>query len=61
MNDFFEFMRCQGVSNPKELMDFVKSFLDDPGMINKFSKAELTELENRLDFALAPFSNKESE
>jgi hypothetical protein len=57
MDDFFEFMRCQGVEDPEGLMLFITEFLEKPGMIGKFSKAQLMELEQRLDTALAPFKS----
>jgi hypothetical protein len=60
MEDFFAFMRCQGVKDPEALMKFVTQFLEDPGIINKFPKDKLRELEKQLDCALAPFSHSSS-
>jgi hypothetical protein len=55
MDDFFDFMRSHDVEDPEGLMLLVTQFLEDPGVINKFSKDQLLEFERRLDFALAPF------
>jgi hypothetical protein len=55
MCDFFKFLKQQGVPNPEEIMTFVTSFLNDPGVINDLSQAELQDIEKKLDLALTPF------
>jgi hypothetical protein len=57
MDDFLDFMRCQGVEDPEGLMALVTKFLKEPGVINEFSKAKLKDFEERLDCALAPFKD----
>ena len=57
MDDFFDYMRCQGVEDPEGLMLFVTQFVEEPDSITQFSKEQLKGFEERLDCALAPFKD----
>ena len=57
MNEFIEFFENKGIRNIKNLTAFVHNFLQEPGIFFSLTEAERTEMEQKMDEALAFFKD----
>ena len=55
MNEFIEFFESNGIRNIKNLTAFVHNFLQEPAISFNLTEAERTEMEQKMDEALAFF------
>lgn len=57
MNEFIEFFESKEIRNIKNLTDFVHIFLQEPAILCDLTEAERSEMEEKLDEALAQFKD----
>ena len=57
MNEFIEFFESKEIRNIKNLTAFIHSFLKEPAIFFSLTEAERTEMEQKMDEALAFFKD----
>jgi hypothetical protein len=57
MNEFIEFFESKEIMNIKNLTAFIHNFLKEPAFFFSLTEAERTEMEQKMDEALAFFKD----